>query len=140
MIWSLLTACLLFLFSDSTTPVNPTIEITVTGLTNTKGAVLLGAWDQNEGFLSEGTRIFGSSLPARRNAVTFTITELPPGRYAFSVLHDADENGRMTKSLLGWPVEDYGFSNNARGTFSAPDYADCAVKISSDTTLAIAVK
>ena len=104
------------------------------------GSVRLGVWDRATGFLSDGTRIKGYSLPAQPGSVTFEITDLPPGDYAISVLHDKDENGKMTKSFLGWPVEAYGFSNNARGTFSAPDYEECVFELRDATELVIGIK
>lgn len=35
-----------------------------------------------------------------------------PGEYAFSVLHDEDKNNKLTRSLIGFPKEGFGFSNN----------------------------
>ena len=119
---------------------NPTLRVTVNGTTSNTGSVRLGVWDQATGFLSAATRIQGYTLPARPGTVTFEITDLPPGTYAISVLHDEDENGKMTKSFLGWPVEAYGFSNNARGTFSAPAFEECVFELREPLTLVIGIK
>ncbi len=40
--------------------------------------------------------------------------DLPPGRYAVQVLHDANDNGKLDTNLVGMPIEGYGFSNNPR--------------------------
>lgn len=119
---------------------NPTLRVTVKGTACNTGSVRLGVWNQATGFLSAATRIQGYTLPAKPGAVTFEITDLPRGTYAISVLHDKDENGKMTKSFLGWPVEAYGFSNNARGTFSAPAFEECVFELREPTELVIGIK
>ena len=118
----------------------PPLTVTVTGIPADRGDVLIGLWDSSNGFLSDETRVAGRVLPARAGSVTYTFSGLPRGTYAVSVLHDADRNGRMSKSFLGWPVEAYGFSNDARGAFSAPSYTDCAFELHRATELRIAVK
>lgn len=58
----------------------------------------------------------------RANADSLTIDlNLPYGKYAIAVFHDENQNLKLDKSILGWPVEKYGFSNNARGVFGPPE-------------------
>ena len=116
------------------------LTVTVTGIPAERGDVLVGVWKASENFLADETRIAGRVLPARAGSITCTFPDLPKGAYAISALHDADRNGRMSKSLLGWPVEAYGFSNNARGLFGAPSYTDCAFELRGATEVRIAVK
>ncbi len=54
--------------------------------------------------------------------------EVPPGEYAISAFHDEDNNGKLNTHVLGYPVEDYCASNNARNTFSAPSWKDAKFK------------
>ena len=128
------------LFFASPAPPHPQLVVTVTGVPSAGGDVLLGVWDADGEFLSDRSRRAGKVLPAATGSVRFTLDELPRGRYAISVLHDKDRNGKMTKSLLGWPVEAYGFSNNARGLFGAPDFSDCVFELREATELTIALK
>ena len=55
---------------------------------------------------------------------TWVIENLAFGKYAISAYHDANSNAELDTGLFGIPTEDYGFSNNARASFGAPDYAD----------------
>lgn len=128
------------LFLTPPTPPYPQLVVTVTGVPSAGGDVLLGVWDAEGEFLSDRSRRAGMVLPARTGSIRFVLDELPRGRYAISVLHDKDRNGKMTKSFLGWPVEAYGFSNNARGLFSAPDFSDCAFELQEATELTITLK
>ena len=63
---------------------------------------------------------------AARGEITWRIDDLPFGRYAISAYHDENGNGELDTGLFGIPSEDYGFSNNARGGFGPPDFADAA--------------
>jgi uncharacterized protein (DUF2141 family) len=58
-----------------------------------------------------------------------TVPDLPPGRYAVAAYVDNNRNGKQDKNFLGVPKEDYGFSNEARGRFGPPDFAEAAFDI-----------
>lgn len=54
----------------------------------------------------------------------YTFEELPFGEYAIKLFHDENMDGELDTNFLGIPTEDYGFSNNVRGTFGPADYDD----------------
>jgi len=54
----------------------------------------------------------------------YIFEELPFGEYAIKLFHDENMNGELDSNFLGIPTEDYGFSNNVRGTFGPADYDD----------------
>lgn len=58
-------------------------------------------------------------------SVTY-VYELPPGTYAIGIFHDINLNNKMDSNFLGIPVEQFGFSNNARALFGRPDFEDAA--------------
>ena len=45
-----------------------------------------------------------------------------PGRYAVSVFHDENSNGKMDTNFMGIPREGVGASNNAIGHFGPPKF------------------
>ncbi|MFO0713939.1 MAG: DUF2141 domain-containing protein [Sandaracinus sp.] len=53
-------------------------------------------------------------------------SDVPAGRYALSVHHDADADGRVDTGLFGIPTEGLGASNDARGSFGPPSFSDAA--------------
>jgi len=44
-----------------------------------------------------------------------------PGRYAVSVFHDENSNGKMDTNFIGIPREGVGASNNAKGHLGPQD-------------------
>lgn len=63
--------------------------------------------------------------------------DVPPGVYAVSVVHDKNSNGYLDHGLLG-PIEDYGFSNNARGMFGPAKFEKCSFEVKNqDVTIKI---
>ncbi|MFP3472496.1 DUF2141 domain-containing protein, partial [Micrococcus sp. SIMBA_144] len=60
----------------------------------------------------------------------FKFKNLETGVYAVSAFHDVDGDGVMRKNLFGIPKDLYGFSNDARGTFSAPTFESASFQLS----------
>jgi uncharacterized protein (DUF2141 family) len=50
--------------------------------------------------------------------------KIRPGVYAISAFHDKNSNGKLDTNIVGYPVEDYCASRNARNMFSAPSFDD----------------
>jgi uncharacterized protein (DUF2141 family) len=48
--------------------------------------------------------------------------DIPYGEYALKAFHDENKNEQLDKNALGSPVEEYGFSQNARGRFGPPSF------------------
>jgi uncharacterized protein (DUF2141 family) len=66
-------------------------------------------------------------VQASGDSVRFEVKAVAFGRYALSIFHDVNGNGLMDKkSLLGIPVEPFGFSNNPSIGFGAPSFEACA--------------
>jgi uncharacterized protein (DUF2141 family) len=66
-----------------------------------------------------------------------TIKDIQPGNYAVAIFHDVNQNGKLDKNIFGIPTEDYGFSNNARGSFGPPSYKDCSFSFSNNKKIFI---
>lgn len=50
--------------------------------------------------------------------------KIAPGTYGISAFHDANDNGKLDTNLVGYPIEEYCASRNARNLFSAPSWDD----------------
>lgn len=61
-----------------------------------------------------------------------TFSNIPFGNYAVKTYHDKNENGELDTNFLGIPTEDYGFSNNADGTFGPPDFEEAMFEFKID--------
>ena len=66
--------------------------------------------------------------------------EIPDGEYAIAFFIDANGNKKLDKNFLGIPKEQYGFSNNAMGTLSAPSFEQAKFKVAGNTVQNIKLK
>jgi|TARA_B110001469_G_scaffold64024_1_gene61321 uncharacterized protein (DUF2141 family) len=116
---------LLFLLVGQTAKSQDVIGVTLQfeHLETSNGYILLLI--QEEG----GKDVSKLVLPIHNKAAEKTI-ELAAGKYGFSAYHDVNSNEKLDLNLFGAPTEPYGFSNNARGTFSKPSFSETLVDIS----------
>ena len=63
--------------------------------------------------------------------------ELPNGTYAIGIFVDANYNNEMDRNFFGVPKEQYGFSNDAKGSFGPPSFKDASFTVSGDMKLKI---
>lgn len=87
-----------------------TLTVTLENVLNDQGDIL-AALHGPETFM-KGPGVQNFRAEARPGALTFTFENVPPGRYAVSVLHDANANQRMDFDPSGMPLERYGMSGN----------------------------
>lgn len=80
--------------------------------------------------------IDGVIEPVRSGTATYSF-DLPDGVYAIGIFVDVNKNNEMDKNFLGIPQEQYGFSNNAKGTFGPPSFKEAAFTMSQDLRLEI---
>ena len=67
-------------------------------------------------------------VPAITGAVVLDFGQLASGRYAVSLIHDENSNGRLDTVLL-IPREGYGFSRDARVRLGPPRFDSAAFEV-----------
>lgn len=67
------------------------------------------------------------TVPAE-TTVQLDFGPVPTGRYAISLFHDENVNGRLDKRLM-MPREGYGFSRDAPVRFGPPSFASAAFAV-----------
>ncbi len=72
----------------------------------------------------------GQLSPIKGGRAAATFHDLKPGTYAAAILHDENQNAEMDFNWLGMPLEGYGFSNDAAGTFGPPSFEAAAFRLS----------
>jgi|TARA_B100001093_G_scaffold92991_1_gene85203 uncharacterized protein (DUF2141 family) len=65
---------------------------------------------------------------------------LEKGDYAVKVLVDSNGNGDIDFNFLGFPKEQYGFSNNVIGLFSEPNFDKASVEINENKKIIITLR
>ena len=101
------------------------LKIEVNGIEDIKGNLRIGIFNSQTDFPEDEAASFNQDIPVRGKRQTVVFSDLPKGYYAVAVYHDENRDQELSTNFFGMPTEDYGFSNNARATFSAPDYSDC---------------
>lgn len=116
---------------------NPTLKLTIENINSIEGEIVIGIFNTHEYFLQKGKAIKNYKIKVTRKTETIIINNLPKGSYAISLYHDKNLDGICNLNLLGIPKEPYGFSNNFKPRFSAPDFNDCKFDLSKDLNLKI---
>lgn len=119
---------------------NSDLEITVNGISESSGTVHIALFQDAESFPEYGRQFKGMVVPAKSGEVKCAFRGIKNGKYAIAVFHDKNRNGKLDRNFLGMPTEKYGFSNNARATFSAPSFSDAAFQLSKNTLLSITIR
>lgn len=114
------------------------LRLVLEGAEHSKGSYYVALYRKTDSFPSE-KKAYKQKIQAAANA-EIVFENLPENTYAIAVYHDANNNGKMDKNLFGVPTEKYGFSNNARGTFSAPAFSEAAFKLGQNKVLKIKVE
>jgi uncharacterized protein (DUF2141 family) len=89
---------------------------------NTKGVVRCGLFKQ-DGWLKNVVQPAEVTINDKKIARCI-FKEIPAGTYGISAFHDEDNDGKLDTNIVGYPVEEYCSSNNARNMFSAPSWKD----------------
>lgn len=101
------------------------MRLQFTNINDDQGSIYVAVYDQANHFLKEKKVRFQKIIPvSEQGNLEITLPDLPAGTYAISCFHDVNGNGKLDKNFLGIPSEPYGFSNNARPTFRAPNWEE----------------
>ena len=104
-----------------------TIRVIVEGVAESEGSIRLSL-DRDEpsfdGSSQEDYRV--GSVAASAGKTIYEFRKIPFGKYAIKLFHDANNNDKLDLNLLGIPAEAYGISNDARGMFGLPGFAEAA--------------
>ena len=122
--------------SDAQTNLN----ITITNIKNDHGDILVGLYDKASGFPRHV--IDGKVVKATVDEMIVTFSDLMPGMYAVSVLHDENQNKDLDQNRIGKPKEGFGFSNNAMGVVGPPSFRKARISVpkSKNTDITINMK
>lgn len=135
----LLSALLLSSFVPQKEEASYTLTVKVQDLRNSAGVVQFALYNEDgtipdEHFehyfkIVKGTIVDGSS--------SITFKNIPSGKYAVSILHDEDKNGKLRKPFI-IPKEGIGFSNfSSIGLTNQPNFSKSSFDLKEDKTIRI---
>lgn len=119
----------LLLGATSPEPAAGEVSATVTNLRSAKGQVLACITARADAFpdCEKDPAAKAVKVPAGKS-VELDFGVIAPGRYAVSLFHDENGNGKLDKSLM-MPREGYGFSRNAPVMMGPPSFAKAAFTV-----------
>ena len=102
------------------------IKVEVSGFRNDNGKLGCSLFKGPEGFPRDGSKVFRHMwAPIKNGRGECFFRGVPAGDYGVTVFHDENGNGKFDMNWMGMPLEGYGFSNNIKPRFKAPDFDEC---------------
>ncbi len=111
------------------------LELDGKGMAGNQIRVAVYSANAPEQFPSDQKYYRGVVYEATSDQLIVRIPDLHSGKYAVAAYVDSNRNGKQDKNFLGVPKEIYGISNDARGMFGPPDFAEAAFDIGDNTVL-----
>ena len=118
----------------------PTVEISVTGLRNMKGQILVCLTTNPKAFpdCSKDKASVRMAVKAA-NAGDFLVHAPANGTYAIAVVHDENSNNKMDLAIF-LPREGFGFSRNPAITVGPPSFKAASFAVTGDMRQSIKMK
>ena len=105
------------------------VDLQVSGLKANVGQLQVALFDNGVNFPSQAAALRKLSLDINGSQANARIADLDFGTYAIALFQDLNGDGFLNKGAFGVPVEPFAFSNNARGRFGPPAFADAAIVV-----------
>ena len=115
------------------------VTVTINNLEKEVGQLNISLANDPTDFLtSKKESTLKATLPAQKNAMTYKFKGLKAGKYAVSVFHDENSNGKMDTNFIGIPKEPYGVSGKPK--FGKPKFEDCSFEVKNSQSISIDLK
>ncbi|WP_286262897.1 DUF2141 domain-containing protein [Thalassotalea atypica] len=117
-------------FAKFTTAVVSAAEINfeISGVNSNQGKLYVQLFKGEDNY--ENAKPESAAIVIAKHGVNnVSFNNLNEGEYALRFFHDENDDGKMATNLLGFPVEGYGFSNNAIPNFGPVSYQDIKFNI-----------
>ncbi|HOV91939.1 MAG TPA: DUF2141 domain-containing protein [Candidatus Kapabacteria bacterium] len=102
------------------------IIVKVKGLKNDKGYVRSHLYNDPATFPLEAPKSMKRIVVKPKNKeATLVFENIPYGTYALDIHHDENANEEMDRSVLGYPKEGFGLSNNPKLSIKIPQFDQC---------------
>jgi uncharacterized protein (DUF2141 family) len=120
------------------------LTVIVSGLRGGSGFLRVALFESAKGFPGEVTHsLTRQSLDLtahpKGQPVTVVFKNLPDKKYAVSLFHDEDADGKLKTSWLRTPREGTGTSNNPPRRLGPPEFESSSFEIRGDRTISVVV-
>lgn len=121
-VWPLWLCVILVAASTNAEPSVATNVIEFETRNGNDAGVVRCALFKETGWLKDAFRAATVKISGKKALCVFK--EVPAGTYGLSAFHDEDSDGKLDTNIIGYPLEEYCASNNARNLMSAPSWSD----------------
>lgn len=142
MVKTILISALLSLIPLSSLASNP-VEITISGIEEKDGNILIAVFDEEEVWLDIPKAILLISRPAseaQNGKLVYQTNKALPDQVSITTYHDLNEDNKLNKNLVGQPTEPYGFTNNIRHSTRSASFEEANITIPKDSKVTIEIK
>ncbi len=105
------------------------LRIYVSGVSASQGTIRVALYQEASSFLDFEGVAAAAVAPAVEGQTLVVFKDLPTGKYAAALYHDANNNEKMDSNWLGIPKEALGFSMARLRTFGPPKFEDCVFAV-----------
>ena len=127
------------LHAEGVAPQGTPLNVTVTGLHSARGRLVACLWTDKETFPSceKSKTARRLVMPVSGKTMQFSFPHVTPGRYAVTVHHDEDGDGKMKHNFIGMPKEGVGVSKNPGGM---PGFTKSLIDVGADSAITIRMR
>lgn len=98
-------------------------EITINNIKQTQGQIIITLFDIEEQFLMKSDLSLEVAIKQKPTQVVRWKKEIPE-KFALTVVHDLNGNGKLDTGMFNVPLEPFGFSNNVVNHFGPPKFQE----------------
>lgn len=108
------------------------LEVHISGEVKAGRSVRIALYREGDEFPSDRSAFKHATVVAEGTEVTVKF-DVPYGNYAAAVFLDENGNGKLDKTVIGFPKEPFGFSNGFRPKTGKPKFKNCKFIFSEET-------
>ena len=106
--------------------------VRITDIGSDSGRIAIALYDSRASYKIRENSFRDDRLPISNREAVWRVSDIPFARYAVMLYHDENGNGEFDTNLFGFPLENYGFSNNAGAFLGPPAYDKAAFHLAED--------
>ena len=116
-----------------------TFTVAVSELRSTEGQLIVCVYATREHFPNcrQGDGVPRHLFPVTSRTMRVTVPLPRPGRYAITVIHDENGDGRLRQNFIGMPTEGVGVTGNPSGI---PRFAGSVVDLAAGAVVGVRVR
>jgi uncharacterized protein (DUF2141 family) len=117
-----------------------TLGLTVSGIEEIKGTLMVGIFDDAEKFKFKDNPVYEQQKAVNDTLMQVLFEGMKTGTYAIAVYHDQNNDRQLNTKKLGVPLEGVGFSGLSKSKIKPPDFLKASFILHKDTTITIPMR